>query len=545
MDSMHSFTTVPIVATYSKMFNEFGGHDRVLVGIDEEGYGVYDYIEQPIGVVPSEQSVRIEQDETGKNWIVVDALIWAERNRRIEKLLKKRGKNKISMEIFADESHDEKGVEVITKFTALAITLLAENKTTGIEGAVAHVKKFSLDQTPIFRHALEFAVKECFAQEDMGTGDAIPIKLDRKSASNDEWGAVDKTALRQEILKASNYKSLVNACYMQVDKGWEDAPSGGLGYPVCQMKEGNLVYNRNGIMAARKYLEANKSEPYYNRVNARLRRAERKVGSNEENQHIHYGKEEGEEVNLAKFAEVFSANGMKGNVLAANKKFVFFVNTEDPKVLAFPYSVEDAETEKYAINFTDLHSAKIYCDFEGMESEPDEDDSGSPEITECVTQMACDTYATIEQLNAAMEAKNQVECGVTMAEQKVAEAEAEKDKACSEKECALKEAEEAKTCAKEFESKVAELTEKVKQFETKEFAEQLNTIIKKYSSKMTPDMESSWKSKIEEYSSVETFEKDLVFEIFKNTESHTRMPGIKTVVEPKGFWKRLEEKKFN
>ena len=539
MDSMYSFTTVPIVATYSKDFNEFGGHDRVLLGVDADGFGVYDYIEQPIGVVPSDQNVRIEQDEEGKNWIVVDALIWSERNRKIEKLLKKRGKNKISMEIFADQSHeDENGIEVIDKFTALAITLLGESKKTGIEGAMAHVKKFDFDDVPVFRHAMQFAMNESFAKEDMGTGKEIPLKLDRKSVSNDSWGDVDKTALRQEILKASNYKTLVNACYMQVDKGWEDAPSQKLGYPVCQIKGGSLVYNKGGIMAARKYLEANKSEPYYNRVSARLRRVERRVGGNEEHQHIKYGKEEGEEVDFKKFGEVFSANGKQGTVLGANKKFVFFISNEDRKVEAFPYT---AEGENYAINFKDLHSAKVYCDFDGMETEPDEDDADSPEVTECVTEMACDQYATKAQLDAAMEAKNQAECDKAMAEEKAKEAESHVEMADKEKECAAQNLQESEQKAKEFEAKVAELSAQLKQFEARELTEKLTTVLKQYSAKMTPAKESEWKEKAQQYSSPEAFEKDLVFELFKSGDpQHTKMPVGKdsSVSVPTTPWKK-------
>ena len=93
--------------------------------------------------------------------------------------------------------------------------------------------------------------KENFLKkEDWGTGEKIEIDLSKEAASNDAWGDVDKTKLRNDILKASNYKTLVTKCYLIVEGGWEDAPSNHLKYPVCQIKNGKLVYNINGVQAA-------------------------------------------------------------------------------------------------------------------------------------------------------------------------------------------------------------------------------------------------------------------------------------------------------
>ena len=89
-----------------------------------------------------------------------------------------------------------------------------------------------------------------FAKDDMGKGEAISVDKSKESVSDSAWGSVDKTALRNKILEASNYKSLVNDCYLLVEAGWEDSPSSKLKYPVMQISGGKLVYNRGGVIAA-------------------------------------------------------------------------------------------------------------------------------------------------------------------------------------------------------------------------------------------------------------------------------------------------------
>ena len=88
-----------------------------------------------------------------------------------------------------------------------------------------------------------------FASE-MGTGEALEVDKSKESLSTDAWGNVDKTSLRNDVLKAKNYKSLVEDVYMIVESGWEEHPSSSLKYPVMQKKGNKLVYNRYGLSAA-------------------------------------------------------------------------------------------------------------------------------------------------------------------------------------------------------------------------------------------------------------------------------------------------------
>lgn len=89
-----------------------------------------------------------------------------------------------------------------------------------------------------------------FAKEDWGKGSALKVNKSKESMSNSPWGNVDKTSLRNKILEASNYKSVVKDVYMLVEAGWEDSPSSHLKYPVMQLSGDTLVYNRYGLSAA-------------------------------------------------------------------------------------------------------------------------------------------------------------------------------------------------------------------------------------------------------------------------------------------------------
>ena len=105
-------------------------------------------------------------------------------------------------------------------------------------------------------------------------------KIDKsaKSMSNDDWSNVDKTKLRNDILDAENSSELVEAVYLKVEKGWQDAPSEKLGYPVMQLKGDTFVYNRNALANAKaRAVQQNETE-----VLNKLNSIYKKLGLNDE-----------------------------------------------------------------------------------------------------------------------------------------------------------------------------------------------------------------------------------------------------------------------
>ena len=77
-----------------------------------------------------------------------------------------------------------------------------------------------------------------------------------KAMSDKPWGDVDKTKLRDDIMNAANKNELVHDVYLLVESGWEEAPSEKLKYPVMEIVNGKLVYNRYGLSAALSYARA-------------------------------------------------------------------------------------------------------------------------------------------------------------------------------------------------------------------------------------------------------------------------------------------------
>lgn len=89
-----------------------------------------------------------------------------------------------------------------------------------------------------------------FSKDDLGKGSALEIDKSKEKLSTKPWENIDKTDLRNKILNASNYKSLVDDVYMLIESGWEDHPSSSLKYPIMELDANTLVYNRYGLSAA-------------------------------------------------------------------------------------------------------------------------------------------------------------------------------------------------------------------------------------------------------------------------------------------------------
>lgn len=116
---------------------------------------------------------------------------------------------------------------------------------------------------------------ETFLQKDeYGTGEKIEFDLTKESASNDSWGNVNKTTLRNQIAKSSNWQSAKSKCYI-VSEGdnasdWK--------YPVCQIKDNKLVYNINGVQASWSMLAKETNESYYSSAKTELKKIYKKLG---------------------------------------------------------------------------------------------------------------------------------------------------------------------------------------------------------------------------------------------------------------------------
>jgi hypothetical protein len=122
-----------------------------------------------------------------------------------------------------------------------------------------------------------------FAKEDLGKGDyTLELDKSKDSLSESSWGDVDKISLRNKILSAKNYKSIVDDVYMMVLDGWEESPSSNLKYPVMQVSNGKLVYNRYGLSSALGYAEKNGEDAVVSKIRSIYSKLDLDEGGKEE-----------------------------------------------------------------------------------------------------------------------------------------------------------------------------------------------------------------------------------------------------------------------
>lgn len=267
--SMPSFYNKPLYAILNDKYDksrsdDFTEHFRT----EEEGsyYNSNKVIEDIniFGVIPESAPMEwVEKDE--KLYLRTQAIVWKEYCGVINDILQNRDGNvKVSIEIaLEDYVVEDNGIVTINKFKFLSVTMLGEKVMEGIAGSSIKSLKFSYEdlnekyvsfsENVSDLDVVETIMSKYASEEDYGTGDKIKIDKTKESMSTSDWGSVDKTELRNKVLKAKNYKTLVNSIYALVESGWEEAPSEHLKYPIMEIKDGVAVYNRYALASALAY----------------------------------------------------------------------------------------------------------------------------------------------------------------------------------------------------------------------------------------------------------------------------------------------------
>lgn len=301
--AIQSFYNKPVLAYYNTAIGDTEEHNSS-VNFDEDGQLFWDYqydgAEHPVGLIPEGAEITV-QERDGKKWIhIKGALLWYEYNHQLGNLLKKKGNKKVSVEVQFLDSYMDGEVEKVKSFVFLGITILGTDPSTmkeieeGIEGARLELAGYTKSEEFVkFRQQMSFAYnktnvlkkynieipeniiekEEFLAKSEWGTEDPIEVDKSKESVSDDNWGDVDKTVLRNKVLKAKNYKTLVKSVYLLVEDGWEDSSSSHLKYPVMQYKNGTMVYNAGGLLSAQQY-----GEKYDESIANKAKRIRKKLG---------------------------------------------------------------------------------------------------------------------------------------------------------------------------------------------------------------------------------------------------------------------------
>lgn len=363
-----TFYNKPVLAFYNTAIGDTEEHN-CNVNFDEEGNLFCDYqydgAEHPVGLIPESATITIEERD-GKKWIhIKDALLWYEYNHQLGQLLKKKGNKKVSVEVEFLDSYMDEGIEKVKSFVFLGVTILGKDPNTmeeyqeGIEGARLELSGYTKTEEFVrFKQKMSFAYnkmnvlkkynieipedkQEFLAKSEWGTADPIKVDKSKDAVSEDSWGDVSKTELRNTVLKAKNYKTIVKSVYLLVEDGWEDSPSSHLKYPVMQYKNGTLVYNAGGLLAAQQY-----GEKYDEAVANKAKRIRKKLGLIET--------ESGESMN--KFIE-----------FARDSANLIYIGSMDGKYM-FVKAADEVDCEKCEMSVFEIEKEKAEMkDCEGCE----------------------------------------------------------------------------------------------------------------------------------------------------------------------------------
>lgn len=155
----------------------------------------------------------------------------------------------MTVETIGDDEHK------VVSFDIWGLTVLGKMVKGSCPDADIEMVRFSKDDAEKY-----FESKK----EDMG----VTYKVDKskEAMSDTPWGDVDKTELRNKIMEADNKDSIVKDVYIVVEDGWEDSPSEHLKYPVMELKDDTLVYNRNALSSALGYAKANDEQSVVDKV---------------------------------------------------------------------------------------------------------------------------------------------------------------------------------------------------------------------------------------------------------------------------------------
>lgn len=212
--------------------------------------------EHIVGIVPKEQEVEFVEDDDGYLRAYVDGIISKRYAADFCDIFAKDNERAVSIEAKFEMDEDDNA----SAFDIKGVTVLGKTvRPSCPESDITFVRFSEQDAEACYgrwQHGSASSALKKFAEErKQSMADDKKLKVDKSkdALSETAWGDVDKSALRDKIMAASNRASLVKAAYMLVEDGWEDAPSEHLKYPVMEIKGDTLVYNRYGLASALAY----------------------------------------------------------------------------------------------------------------------------------------------------------------------------------------------------------------------------------------------------------------------------------------------------
>lgn len=234
--------------------------------------------EQIMGAFPKDQEIEFVEDDDGYLRAYATAVISKLYAKKYCDIFEKDNNRAVSVEMKVQSENNEDMNDIVLSFSITAVTTLGKGIAPSCPESDVTMIRFSQEDADAYFNKMNehnLTPLKKFAKERIESmAKTYKIDKSKEAMSEKAWGEVDKTAMRDKIMEASNKATLVKAVYMLVEDGWEEAPSEHLKYPVMELKGDTFVYNRDGLASALGYAKkenetsvVNKIEKIYKKLN--------------------------------------------------------------------------------------------------------------------------------------------------------------------------------------------------------------------------------------------------------------------------------------
>lgn len=299
------------------------------------------------GYFPKEQEVEFEEVEINNEKIVkawAYCVISKQYGQEFNEIFDVQNLRDTSVEMTVQIKDDQEEGEVLS-FNIYGLTCLGLSTNGSCPDAMMTMVRFSEEEaTNYFNEVngqhLTDLTKFVNERKRAMADKSYKVDKSKEAMSDDDWGSVDKTSMRNKIMDASNKSSLVKSVYALVESGWEESPSEHLKYPIMQLKGDTFVYNRGALSSALGY--AKKEEE--TAVVSKIEKIYKKLGLDSE------GKEEKKMSKEIEFAAVDI-----GNLWSALRSVM-----SDHSWYYYIDGIFEEDNQKFAIIIDDSDAVKKY-----------------------------------------------------------------------------------------------------------------------------------------------------------------------------------------
>lgn len=226
--------------------------------------------EHIMGSFPKDQDIEFVEDDDGYLRAYATAIISKRYAKDYCKMFDDDNERAVSVEMSVITENGEDINDKVLSFNIVGVTTLGKNVAPSCPESDVTMIRFSQEDADAYFNKMNehnLTPLKKFAKERIESmAKTYKIDKSKEAMSEKAWGEVDKAAMRDKIMEASNKATLVKAVYMLVEDGWEEAPSEHLKYPVMELKGDTFVYNRDGLASALGYAKKEDETTVVNKI---------------------------------------------------------------------------------------------------------------------------------------------------------------------------------------------------------------------------------------------------------------------------------------